>query len=50
VHKCTYKLTGEERAVKVVYLEDLTHPEDKPALEEEIQILSKMKVSRLSSR
>lgn len=41
---CTHKKTGKERAVKVVQLDKLEHPDDVRALEEEIEILSQLQV------
>lgn len=44
VYQCTHRRSGKARAVKVVLLDRLTHEDDLRALEEEIEILSKLQV------
>lgn len=44
MHSCTHKRTGRERAVKIVRLDQLEHEDDRRALEEEITILSSLRV------
>lgn len=44
VYRCTHRKTRKERAVKIVMLDRLTHEDDLRALEEEIEILSTLRV------